>query len=132
MSVLGPVCSMSANDSVVKQVARRLEGLQRQGMERYQVREDKVISAVTFCVGALEQLQEWAMFAIFPQDERQSHDQYIAFVEYKYQCILGPLKDQTSYHWIIQSCRLVSDLGVTVGLWGRWGIQEQKMAQMLW
>lgn len=36
-------------------------------------------------------MKNWAVFAIFPQDEQQS-DKYVGFVEQRYQCIIGPLR----------------------------------------
>ncbi len=52
----------------------------------------QVLNTIGFCVTTLEQLQNWATFAIFPQDEGHS-EKYINFVEFKYQCIIEPLRN---------------------------------------
>ena len=51
----------------------------------------QVLNTIGFCVSTLEQLQNWATFAIFPQDEGHS-DRYLNFVEFKYKCIIEPLR----------------------------------------
>ncbi len=51
-----------------------------------------MLNTIGFCVTTLEQLQNWATFAIFPQDEGHS-EKYINFVEFKYQCIIEPLRN---------------------------------------
>ncbi len=83
---------LNTNSHLLRQVQRKFDKLEEQSMDRYEVREEKVVAAIMFCVTALEQLQNWAMFAIFPQDEKCSA-KYISFVEYKYQCVLVPLRN---------------------------------------
>lgn len=46
---------------------------------------------MNFCTTALDQLKNWAVFAIFPQDEQQS-DKYVDFVDQRYHCVIGPLR----------------------------------------
>ena len=77
----------SPRKNLKKQVQKKVKDLEKESLERYKKREDKVVKCLNFCVGALEDLQAWAVFAIFPQDENQS-EKYLQFIDYKYNSIL--------------------------------------------
>ncbi|KAK2158249.1 hypothetical protein LSH36_174g06048 [Paralvinella palmiformis] len=83
--------SLSPDMQVVARVRKKFQKLEETCMERYQAREHRVISTLDFCMTALEQLQKWALFAIFPLDEQNS-DKYLAFVEQRFRCVVNPLR----------------------------------------
>ena len=62
----------AADAQLLGRLRRKFEKLEETCMERYQTREQRVISTLNFCMTALEQLQSWALFAIFPLDEQSS------------------------------------------------------------
>ena len=55
---------------------RRLDQEKVKCMQRYEAREQRVLKTLNYCLTALEQLEGWAVFAIFPTDEIQSGDRY--------------------------------------------------------
>jgi hypothetical protein len=59
-------------------------------MERYVAREQRVVTTLNFCLAALERLESWALFAIFPSDELEA-DQYVRFVEQRFACVAAQL-----------------------------------------
>jgi len=48
---------------------RRLDQEKVKCMQRYETREQRVLKTLNYCLTALEQLEGWAVFAIFPTDE---------------------------------------------------------------
>ena len=82
---------MGAEAGLVAVVRKKFEKLEHTCMERYQAREQRVLSTLSYCMTALEQLQSWAVFAIFPTDEQNS-DKYVTFVEQRFQCVIQPLR----------------------------------------
>jgi len=56
---------------------RRLDQEKVKCMQRYEAREQRVLKTLNYCITALEQLEGWAVFAIFPTDEIQSSGRYI-------------------------------------------------------
>ena len=76
---------------VLTRLKSRLEALETTTMERFEARQASILRILRFCISGLEQLQEWALFAIFPLDESNG-DAYLQFVQHRFQCISGPLK----------------------------------------
>ena len=55
---------------------RRLDQEKVKCMQRYEAREQRVLKTLNYCLTALEQLEGWAVFAIFPTDEIGTRDRY--------------------------------------------------------
>jgi len=72
----------SAGQGVTQRVAissrtrRRLDQEKVKCMQRYEAREQRVLKTLNYCLTALEQLEGWAVFAIFPTDEIDKGDRY--------------------------------------------------------
>jgi len=59
---------------IISRTRRRLDQEKVKCMQRYEAREQRVLKTLNYCVTALERLQSWAVFAIFPIDEIRTGD----------------------------------------------------------
>ena len=63
---------------IIGRTRRRLDQEKVKCMQRYEAREQRVLKTLNYCLTALERLESWAVFAIFPIDEIRSADRYIS------------------------------------------------------
>src|SRR6218665_219046 len=76
---------------IVARTRRKFEELKETCMERYVSREQRVVVTLNFCMTALERLEGWALFAIFPTDELDG-EKYLYFVQKRFQCVASQLR----------------------------------------
>ena len=62
--------------AITSRTRRRLDQEKVKCMQRYETREQRVLKTLNYCLTALEQLEGWAVFAIFPTDEIHTGDRY--------------------------------------------------------
>jgi len=62
--------------AISSRTRRRLDQEKVKCMQRYEAREQRVLKTLNYCLTALEQLEGWAVFAIFPTDEIHTGDRY--------------------------------------------------------
>ena len=62
---------------IVSRTRRRLDQEKVKCMHRYEAREQRVLKTLNYCITALERLESWAVFAIFPIDEIRTGDRYL-------------------------------------------------------
>jgi len=63
---------------IVSRTRRRLDQEKARCMQRYEAREQRVLKTLNYCVTALERLESWAVFAIFPIDEIRTGDRCLS------------------------------------------------------
>ena len=95
------------NDDLVRRFRQKFENLEETCMERYQTREDKVVTMMTSSVTSLEQLQHWAQYGVSPRDHLHA-SQYLNFVDFKYQCSIEPLRKLYD-HLVLTDPQLAQD-----------------------
>ncbi|ESN98892.1 hypothetical protein HELRODRAFT_162358 [Helobdella robusta] len=71
---------------------RKFNQLQDICIERFVTREQKILTTLNFCITALEKLEGWAVFAIFPTDELDG-EKYLLFVEERFSCVSAQLNN---------------------------------------
>lgn len=62
---------------IISRTRRRLDQEKVKCMQRYEAREQRVLKTLNYCLTALERLEGWAVFAIFPIDEIRTGDRSI-------------------------------------------------------
>jgi len=62
--------------TIIGRTRRRLDQEKVKCMQRYEQREQRVLKTLNYCLTALERLESWAVFAIFPTDEIRTGDRY--------------------------------------------------------
>jgi len=67
---------VTQRSAINNRTRRRLDQEKVKCMQRYEAREQRILKTLNYCLTALEQLQGWAVFAIFPTDEIHKGDRY--------------------------------------------------------
>jgi len=62
------------DSAVICRTRRRLDQEKTKCMQRYEAREQRILKTLNYCLTALEKLESWAVFAIFPTDENSKGD----------------------------------------------------------
>jgi len=73
---IGGATAAAQRAVISSRTRRRLDQEKVKCMQRYEAREQRVLKTLNYCLTALEQLEGWAVFAIFPTDEIHSGDRY--------------------------------------------------------